>query len=270
MLAGFFRDSRPDLRTPTEFEMKTFLFLFLTMIFLSACAAGPGSSSNETGAAALSLQLPELSPGLSFQTSDGFRLDFTTFALSFSAITMGSDAAEEPFAADFFDEEVVDIIEIEDVPPDEYEEVTLTLAIAGGLSGPSVQKFLQVKNGASGDDVTSSLNGLSALIIAEAVSENGDESCTLRFELQNEGLVTVGNEEGNHVEVTAGEEAEILVAVDPAELFGNVAVAPLCAGGAVVTISGVDNPELAETVADNLLSGPAFQLESTEGHSHSH
>jgi hypothetical protein len=228
-------------------------------------SGGSGDLSSETGSAALSLQLEELSAGENYISGDGVLLNFSTFAMAFSKITLGSEELSADFTADFFDEEVIDVIELEEVPTGEYDAVTLTLGTASGLSGAAV---LTVKNAAVGSDVTSSLNGNSILVVGEGI--NGGATCNLRVELVSDGMIPAANDAGNQVEVKSGEEAEVVVVVDPDRLFEDVALAPLCADGADVTISSDSNPSHAAAILDNLLSNEVVELGSAEGHAHSH
>ena len=71
---------------------------------LNACATGSGTTEGSTGTACLSLQLKELVAGESYETQNGFVLEFTTFSMAFSQITVGSFGTVESFTADFADE----------------------------------------------------------------------------------------------------------------------------------------------------------------------
>ncbi len=239
-----------------------------TCAAMMSCASGQGGTGNttnntSTGTAALSLQLEEGATGLS---QNNYQLDFTTFALAFSKITLGDQEVTESFTADFFDEEITDVIEMEDVPTGEYNTATLTLGTASGLSGAAALVAHNLQAATVGSDVTSSLNGLSVLIIADA--QNGADTCTLRVELVSDATITVGNDAAADIDVGANEETEVLVAVDPDAIFGTITVPATCSGDATVTISATENAALGTTLLSNLKT--AFELESTDGHSHSH
>lgn len=236
-------------------------------VVLNACDSNvvpDGSESADTGvgSAALSLQLEELPAGERYVSADGVLLDFSAFAMAFSKITLGSEELTADFTADFSDEEVVDVVALENVPPGEYGELGLTLGTASDLSGTAV---LAIKSAATGGEVTSSLNGLSVLIVAEGI--NGGATCTIRVELTGDQTLDVAFEDAD-VDVTAGEEAEVLVIVDPNRIFGTVSLAPLCTGGADVLISADSNASQASALLDNFVSNEALELGSTEGHSH--
>lgn len=218
--------------------LKLSVFIFLLVCLLNACATGAGTSEGSTGTAGLSMQLKELSAGESYRTQDGYALEFTTFALAFSKITLESFTTSEAFTADFADEEVTDVVEVEDIPAGEYDEVTLTLGNIGAV-----------------------------LIIAEATS--GSDTCTVRVELTSDETITV-NPADTNVDVTAGEEAELLVEVDPNQIFGTIDLPDTCTGGTTVTISASQSVSLSESVMDNLIGSEAFSLGSTEGHAHDH
>ncbi len=235
------------------------------LLLAAGCDSAPSANDSGSGTAALSLELEELSPGENYISGDGVLLNFSTFALAFQGISLGGENVTADFTADFFDEEAVDVVEIEDVPTGEYEEVRLTLGTAAGLSGAAV---LAVKRAATGDGVTSSLNGLSALIVGQGI--NGSATCDVRVELISSGVLNVPGEEASHVAVEAGEEAEILVVAYPNKVFEGVSLSPLCVDGADVVISETLHPSHAAAILDNLISNDTFALGSTEGHTHSH
>ncbi|HKY63137.1 MAG TPA: hypothetical protein VJR29_06940 [bacterium] len=239
------------------------LILLLALI-LGGCASGPGNSpEEENGAAGLSLQLQGLEEGEIYLTNDGYRLTFGHFALAFSAIRLGEIEAQAPFGADFFDEEVVDVVEIEEVPAGEYDGVALTLGLA---EAGQAQRFLRARGLKNAEGLPPSLAGLSVFL--EAAAANGGDACTLQVALAADGETIDVDPAGQAIEVHGGEEAEILVEVDPNAVFAGVDLGALCQGDTLVTISAAENSELAEQIAANL-SG-AFLLGSTEGHSHSH
>jgi len=240
------------------------VFLSIPAAFLlAACASGPGQAPDEeTGSAALSLQLAGLEDGEIYVSNDGYVLTFTHFAMAFSGMSLGEAKIDEAFSADFFDEEMVDLVEIEEVAPGEYDEVALTMGTAG--SGGNA-RFLQARNLKRAETTPSALDGNSVFLEAEAV--RGSDNCILQVVLQADGETMEVDPGDNDVEVEAGEEAEVLVEVDPNQVFAGVDLGGLCQGGGVVTISAADNADLADRIAANL--GGAFALGSSEGH-HDH
>lgn len=242
------------------------LMVFLSIpaaFLLTDCASGPGrASDDETGSAALSLQLAGLEEGEIYASNDGYVLTFTHFAMAFSGMSLGEAEVDEAFSADFFDEEVVDLVEIEEVAPGEYDEVALTMGTAG--SGGNA-RFLQARNLKRAETTPSALDGNSVFLEAEAV--RGSDHCVLQVVLQADGETVEVDPGDSDVEVEAGEESEVLVEVDPNQVFAGVDLGGLCQGGGVVTISAADNSELADRIVANL--GGAFALGSSEGH-HDH
>lgn len=228
---------------------------------------GGGGGGGAEGSAALSLQLEELSAGENYVSADGVLLDFSVFAMAFSKVSMGAESVEEAFTADFFDEEVTEVIEVDSVPAGDYEDIELQLGTASGLSG-SAALVVRSKEAAVGPEVTESLNGKSVLIVGQGVK--GGSTCDFRIELVSDGVIDVHGHDGAHVEVKAGEEAEILAVVNPNALFNGVILGTLCTDGANVTISSSSNPSFANAILDNLLNNDAVELGSTEGHSHAH
>lgn len=245
--------------------MKRLLSILHIAFFLAlaACASGPGQAPDEeTGSAALSLQLAGLEDGEIYVSNDGYVLTFTHFAMAFSGMSLGEAEVDEAFSADFFDEEVVDLVEIEEVAPGEYDEVALTMGTAG--SGGNA-RFLQARNLKRAETTPSALDGNSVFLEAEAVK--GSDNCILQVVLQADGETMEVDPGDNDVEVEAGEEAEVLVEVDPNQVFAGVDLGGLCQSGGVVTISAADNADLADRIIANL--GGAFALGSSEGH-HDH
>ena len=239
------------------------VFLGIPVAFLlTACASGPGRAPDDaTGSAALSLQLAGLEEGEIYASNDGYVLTFTHFAMAFSGMRLGDAEVDEGFSADFFDEEVVDLVEIEGLAPGEYDEVALTMGLAG--SGGNA-RFLKVLNLKNAETTPGALDGNSVFLEAEAVK--GSDHCVLQVVLQADGETMEVDPGDSDVEVEAGEEAEVLVEVDPNQVFSDVELSGLCQGGSVVTISAADNADLADRIASNL-SG-AFSLGSSEGHHH--
>lgn len=230
---------------------------------LAACASGPGQAPDEeTGSAGLSLQLAGLEDGEIYASNDGYVLTFTHFAMAFSGMSLGEAEVDEAFSADFFDEEVVDLVEIEEVAPGEYDEVALTMGTAG--SGGNA-RFVKARNLKNAETTPGALDGNSAFLEAEAVK--GSDHCVLQVVLQADGETVEVDPGDSDVEVEAGEEAEVLVEVDPNQVFAGVDLGGLCQSGGVVTISAADNADLADRIAANL--GGAFALGSSEGH-HDH
>jgi len=232
-------------------------FCCATVFHLSACVSGPGGFEGSTGTALLSLKLKDLHGGL-VQSADGFDLQLDTFALAFSQITLGGDSVTENFAAEFCDEEATGVVAMESVPGGAYDSLSLELAPGEGLGGPSL-----LKGSAVDGEVTSSLNGNSVLILANASSPDGKQHCNLRVELQGGGSIAVGNEDENTVTVTPLEDVAIPVEVDAQSLFANVHLSGLCVGGAELLISPSQNPEQAQAILGNILGGSAFQLQSS-------
>lgn len=223
--------------------------------------------SGGAGSAALSLQLEELPAGENYVSGDGVLLNFSAFALAFSKITLAGEEVVEDFAADFFDEEVIDAVVLEDVPAGEYEGVELTLGTASGLSGAVALAAQITKTAAVGGEVTSSLNDHSVLIVGQGI--NGGATCNLRIELVSDAVLDVHGHEDVHVDVASGEEAEILTVVSPNILFEGISLAPLCTDGAEVAISASSNASLGAAILEKL-AHEAVELGSTEGHTHSH
>lgn len=244
--------------------MKRLLGILSIPFFLAAaaCASGPGQSPDEeTGSAGLSLQLAGLDDGEIYVSNDGYVFTFTHFAMAFSGMRLGEAEVKESFSADFFDEEAVDIVEIEEVAPGEYDEIALTMGLAG--SGGNA-RFLKARNLKNAETTPGALDGNSVFVEAEAVK--GSDNCVLQVALQLEGETMEVDPGDNDVEVEAGEEAEVLVEVDPNQVFAGVDLSGLCQGGGVVQVSATDNADLADQIASNL--GGAFALGSSEGHHH--
>lgn len=245
--------------------MKRFFSLLTipTMLWLSSCASGPGQASDEAGAAGLSLQLAGLEDGTVYVSNDGYVLEFRHFAMAFSSMRVGDESVVENFSADFFDEEVVDIVELEDIPPGEYDSVELVMGAAG--SGGNV-RFLRARQLKNAETTPGALDGNSVYLEAEA--SKGGDNCVLQVALQVDGETMNVDSDGNDIDIVAGEETEILVEVDPNQVFSGIDLAGLCTGGATVTISSQEDDSLAQQIGENLAG--AFTLGSTEGHSHSH
>lgn len=235
---------------------RSLILLCLVFGFINCASESGGTSTGSTGAAGLSIQLKENS---SFTTNNGFTLTPTTFAMSFSQLSLSSFSTDESFAADFFDEEAADIIEIENVSGGEYEEIELTFSPAEGLGGDAA--FL-ISNVSVGDEVTESLNDYSFLLVASAT--DGNDSCQVRILLNFEETITISGEEGVHVEITPNEEAEILVEVDPDAILSSIDLEG-CQDNQTMTIS---EGALANQLISNL--GNALSLESADDHGHDH
>lgn len=231
------------------------------LLLLNACAVGGGNGpEEESGLAAMSLQLHGLEEGEIYLSNDGYRLSFDHFALAFSSISLGEFETQAAFGADFFDEEVADIVEIEAIPAGEYEALSLTW----GLGEGGVQRFLQAKGMKRAETLPPNLQGLSVFLEAGAV--NGDRDCTLQVALAADGESFDVDPDGNHVAVEAGEEVEILVEADPNAVFAGIDLTGLCQDGDLVSISEEENSGLAARIKDNLAG--SFLLGSTEGHHH--
>ncbi len=229
--------------------LKNFLFIFLTIFLLNACSSGAGTTVGSTGSVGLSLQLKSLATGESYQTQDGYTLEFTTFALAFSKITLSNQETQKTFAAEFATEEAADLVEVENIPAGEYTASTLTLGVA------------------TADQGIPDLEGKSILIVAQASS--GSEACTLQIELVGDETLTV-NSADHDVEVSAGEESELLVEIDPNSIFGNVDLPDTCTGNATLTVSQSSNTSLADAILTGFSNAGSLVLGDTAGHSHSH
>ena len=242
--------------------VSVFLYVVLASQFIACASGAGGTSEGSTGAAALSLQVEE---GATAQSADGFTITLDTLAMAFSSITMGGLISSEDFFVDFATEEEFDIIEVEDLSPGEYEEMSLTLGTGSSLGGSTA--FLK---SAQGTEVTSTLNDQSIVIVGQAT--NGGDSCQLNISLLADGeTITVGNPDDAHVEVETEEEAEALVILEPEELFTSLNLAGLgCTGDAEITLeTGGTNSAEADAVLSALV-GAFILSEVGEGDGHNH
>lgn len=238
------------------------LWSTILLFGLSACAVGPGKSpEDDFGTAALSLQLHGLEEGEIYLTQDGYRLGFDHCAFAFSQVELDEFAVEEPFAADFFDEEVTDLVEIDGILSGSYEAVALTL---GQGEAEQAQRFLDVRGTKNSEIPSAALEGNSVFLQAQAV--NGSNNCVVQVSLKMPGMKISVDPAGNEVEVSSGEESEILVEVDPNAIFAEIDLGGLCQGGGLLTISSEENAALANQISANLSN--SFLLGGAEGHHH--
>lgn len=241
------------------------LFCLLCMaVLITNCANSAGSSAGGTGTAALSLELELPGSEQRILTLNDFEIEITTFALAIEHWHLSAGdtefESEDIITADFFDEEAPELSEIQDITVGEYDTVGLHLGVASGLTGDSVTL---IKNLATGEEVSESLNDNSILVVASAVHDDGD-ACTLVFSLAT--AETFELEADSALTISAGEETEVLVAIDAATLFSGITVPDDCESDALVTITEADS--LADTFIDSLSS--AMSTETPEGHSHAH
>lgn len=244
------------------------LFLF-TLCFANMWSCAPGNSNTSTGSLALSLQLSEEQ---NFFTEDGYQLTFQHFALSFSKITVANLQTEESFSADFALEEVADIVEIENVPGGEYDEVSLTLS-SEGLAAESKIAFVanlksnhsnHEEHGDSESEVPEELEGNSVFIQASAQKDGN--SCSFILQLASDDVEIEVSPEGQEIDVEPNTESELLVVVNPNVMFQNISLGADCTGDAELVFSSTSNSSTANQMLNGLVT--SFELGSTSGHSH--
>lgn len=212
--------------------------LWIATFGQSGCATGPGTAEGNLGTAGLFMQIKEIPEGETLITADGFQITLEEFLIFFSGVSLVNrfftQDFSDPFTAELFEDEAVEILDLEDVPGVDYEGLNLTLD--------------------------------SALI--QGGAQNNGDVCRFVLQLNSFGQNIEVNMGDQVITVQKDDEAVIPILFDQLGFFTALTLGPTCTGGVEIDLVPTEEALNLFLQSFELADLPEEGTGDTGGHTH--